>query len=104
MIEMKDEFLSQEDLDLSNMSWDKVVAYWNLWLRQAQATNDLDNACYSHGVFVRDPSVPVRHENQHKIDAERERTSVSPGKLPQACCPRREAGAGRTELPVKTRV
>ena len=63
MIEMEDEFLSEEDLDLANMSWDEVVAYWNLWLRQAQATNDLDEAYYSHGVFVRDPAVRVRDES-----------------------------------------
>ena len=60
MIEMEDEFLSEEDLDLRNMPWDEVVAYWNLWLRQAQATNDLDEAEYSHGVFDRDPAVPRR--------------------------------------------
>lgn len=58
MTELRDEFLSEEDLDLRNMPWDEVVAYWNLWLRQAQATNDLDEAYYSHGVFVRDPAVP----------------------------------------------
>lgn len=56
---MEDEFLSEEDLALRDMSWDEVVAYWNLWLYQAQATNPLDEAYYSHGVFVRDPSVPL---------------------------------------------
>lgn len=60
MIEMEDEFLSEEDLDLRNMTWEELVAYWNLWLLQAQATNDLDEACYSHGVFERDPAVPGR--------------------------------------------
>ncbi len=59
MIEMEDEFLSEEDLDLRNMSWEELVAYWNLWLLQAQATNDLDEAYYSHGVFERDPAVPL---------------------------------------------
>lgn len=62
MIEMEDEFLSEEDLDLRNLSWEELVAYWNLWLLQAQATNDLDEAYYSHGVFERDPAVPVRGE------------------------------------------
>ena len=60
MIEMEDEFLSEEDLDLRNMTWEELVAYWNLWLLQAQATNDLDDAFYSHGVFERDPAVPGR--------------------------------------------
>ncbi|MCP4663370.1 MAG: hypothetical protein GY856_48880 [bacterium] len=56
-IEMEDEFLSEEDLDLADMTWDELIAYWNLWLLQAQATNDLDEAYYSHGVFDRDPAV-----------------------------------------------
>lgn len=56
MTEIRDEFLSEEDLDLRNLSWDELIAYWNLWLEQAQATNDLDAALYSHGVFERDPA------------------------------------------------
>ena len=57
MTQMQDEFLSEEDLDLRNLSWEELVAYWNLWLHQAQATNDLDEADYSHGVFEKDPAV-----------------------------------------------
>jgi hypothetical protein len=49
---MDDEFLSEEDLDLGNLSWPERVAWWNQWLRLAQATNDQDAASYSHGVFV----------------------------------------------------
>ena len=56
MIEPRDEFLSEENLDLRNLSWKELLAYWNLWLRQAQATNDADAATYSHGVFLRDPA------------------------------------------------
>ncbi len=63
MIEIEDEFLSEEDLDLRNMTWAELVAYWNLWLLQAQTTNELDEAYYSHGVFERDPAVPVRGED-----------------------------------------
>lgn len=54
---LRDEFLSEEDLDLRNLSHDELIAYWNLWLEQAQATNDLDEHLYSHGVFERDPTV-----------------------------------------------
>ena len=54
--EPRDEFLSEEDLDLRNLSQEELVAYWNLWLNQAQATNDLDRALYSHGVFESDPA------------------------------------------------
>jgi hypothetical protein len=53
--ELRDEFLSDEDLDLRNLTDDELIAYWNLWLEQAQATNDLDAALYSHGVFEREP-------------------------------------------------
>jgi hypothetical protein len=55
--EVRDEFLSEEDLDLRNLTQEELIAYWNLWLQQAQATNDLDEALYSHGVFERDPAV-----------------------------------------------
>jgi hypothetical protein len=56
MNEPRDEFLSEEDLDLENLSADELDAWWRLWLTQAQATNDLDRADYSHGVFDRDPA------------------------------------------------
>jgi hypothetical protein len=56
----RDEFLSEEDLDLRNLSGDELIAYWNLWLEQAQVTNDLDAALYSHGVFEREPESSVR--------------------------------------------
>lgn len=60
MSEPRDEFLSEEDLDLRNLSDDELIAYWNLWLAQAQISNDLDEALYSHGVFERDPAVADR--------------------------------------------
>jgi hypothetical protein len=63
MADVRDEFLSEEDLDLANLSDAELVAYWNLWLVQAQITNDLDEALYSHGVFDRDPAVPPRRSN-----------------------------------------
>lgn len=56
MTELRDEFLSEEDLDLRHLSQEELIAHWNLWLAQAQATNDLDEALYSHGVFERDPA------------------------------------------------
>jgi hypothetical protein len=51
----RDEFLSEEDLELRNLSEEELVTYWNLWLEQAQATNDLDEHTYSHGVFETAP-------------------------------------------------
>jgi hypothetical protein len=49
---MRDEFLSEEDLDLRNLNDEELVAYWNQWLEQAQATNAADERTYSHGVFA----------------------------------------------------
>ena len=57
MHEPRDEFLSEEDMDLQNLSDEELFTYWMLWLRQAQATNDEDAPFYSHGVFERDPAV-----------------------------------------------
>ena len=57
MTERRDEFLSEEDLDIGTLSVEELEAYWRLWLDQAQSTNDIDRASYSHGVFDRDPAV-----------------------------------------------
>lgn len=48
---IRDEFLSEEDLDLRNLTDEELIAYWNLWLEQAQSTNDTDANEYTHGVF-----------------------------------------------------
>lgn len=56
---LRDEFLSEEDLDLSSLTDDEVAAYWDLWFRQAQATNEEDRWTYGHGVFDEVP-VPAR--------------------------------------------
>ena len=51
MTMMRDEFLSEEDLDLAAMTKEELYAYWNAWLEQAQSTNDADARTYSHGVL-----------------------------------------------------
>lgn len=55
MNEPRDQFLSEEDLDLANLTEEELYAWWDHWLLQAQATNDLDAHAYSHGVFVVEP-------------------------------------------------
>jgi hypothetical protein len=50
-----DHFLSEEDLDLANLSWNELLAVWDAWLRQASATDDTDAHLYSHGVFTSEP-------------------------------------------------
>jgi hypothetical protein len=52
MSEIRDEFLSEEDLDLATMPYEELEAWWNLWLTQAQITNEEDKNNYSHGVFT----------------------------------------------------
>ena len=51
----REEFLSEEDLDLENCTEEELHAWWSLWLRLAQASNELDEDEYSHGVFRRAP-------------------------------------------------
>jgi hypothetical protein len=43
--------LSEDDLNLRNMSADELDAAWDLWFDLAQTTNDSD-PLYSHGVFA----------------------------------------------------
>ncbi len=51
----RDEFLSEEDLDLQNLDENELVAWWNLWLQNAQISNSEDAKLYSHGVFRVEP-------------------------------------------------
>ncbi len=53
--QIRDEFLSEEDLDLRNLSDEELWAWWDLWFELAQASNDLDERTYSHGVFTVEP-------------------------------------------------
>ncbi len=62
MAEIRDEFLSEEDLDLRNLSDEELDAYWTQWLEQAQASNELDRYQYSHGVFEYEPGHEPDHE------------------------------------------
>jgi hypothetical protein len=55
VIEFRDEFLSEEDLDLQNLTDEELDAVWTAWLEQAQITNDEDRFTYSHGVFTEEP-------------------------------------------------
>lgn len=43
--------LSDDDLDLKEMTDEELAAAWNLWFSLAQTTNDSDPP-YTHGVFV----------------------------------------------------
>jgi hypothetical protein len=43
--------LSEDDVNLGNLSAEELDAAWDLWFDLAQTTNDSD-PLYSHGVFV----------------------------------------------------
>lgn len=51
----KDQFLSEEDLDLRHLSWEELLRVWDEWLRQAATTDEQDAHLYSHGVFRTEP-------------------------------------------------
>lgn len=55
---LRDEFLSEEDLDLRSLTPEERDRLWDAWLRQAQSTNDQDQHLYSHGVFTHEPPWP----------------------------------------------
>jgi len=57
MSEWRDEFLSEDDLDLQSLTDAELEAVWTAWLYQAQSTNDQDRFTYSHGVFTHEPTV-----------------------------------------------
>jgi hypothetical protein len=45
------ELLSEDDLNLKEMTPDELDLAWDLWFDLAQSTNDFDPP-YTHGVFV----------------------------------------------------
>jgi hypothetical protein len=53
--------LSEDDLDLGDLSDEELDAAWDLWFDLAQTTNDSDPP-YSHGVFVNAATVPSHEE------------------------------------------
>jgi hypothetical protein len=46
-----DQFLSEEDMDLRNLSWGELLGQWDAWLHAASATDKEDAGEYAHGVF-----------------------------------------------------
>lgn len=50
-----DVFLSEEDLDLKNLTEEELTAVYQAWLIAASATDDEDQHLYSHGVFLAEP-------------------------------------------------
>ncbi len=63
--------LSEDDLNLRELTDDELARAWDLWFDLAQATNEWDPA-YSHGVFVgveeASPSTPANGHRASPTD------------------------------------
>ena len=70
------QMLSEDDLNLKDMSDDELAAAWDLWFDLAQSTNDHDPP-YTHGVFVN-----LTWEDVAPLEPEPQRESAS-GKNPE---------------------
>lgn len=71
--------LSEDDLDLAEMSNEELGAAWDLWFDLAQATNDFDPP-YTHGVLVNLTSenvAPLPAEDRFPASAEEGREAGS---------------------------
>ena len=82
---MSESFLSEEDLDLRNLSWEELLAWWDHWLLQAQASNDLDEHLYSHGVFRVEPGwrlTPTGVERDEESELNRSEEEQREGRAP----------------------
>jgi hypothetical protein len=51
------ELLSEDDLNLKDMTREELDRAWDLWFDLAQTTNDSD-PLYTHGVFVLCENLP----------------------------------------------
>lgn len=55
------EMLSEDDLNLKDITPEELDLAWNHWFDLAQATNDFDPP-YTHGVFVLCEPLPPKSE------------------------------------------
>ncbi len=53
------QLLSEDDLNLRDMTDEELAAAWELWFELAQSTND-DDPPYTHGVFQAVSKQPER--------------------------------------------
>lgn len=72
-----DVFLSEEDLDLQNLSDEELTAVYEAWLRAAALTDDDDQHLYSHGVFLTEPGYNHLAPRLSQTNATLESTTLS---------------------------
>jgi hypothetical protein len=61
------ELLSEDDLNLQEMTPEELDLAWDLWFDLAQATNDFDPP-YTHGVFVLCEEEPAQAPPEHTAE------------------------------------
>ncbi|MBW8878039.1 MAG: hypothetical protein JF614_24005 [Acidobacteria bacterium] len=61
------ELLSEDDLNLKDMTREELDRAWNLWFDLAQTTNDFDPP-YTHGVFVLCDRLPEESDSREDAD------------------------------------
>lgn len=71
------ELLSEDDLNLKEMTWEELDLAWDLWFDLAQATNDFDPP-YTHGVFVLCEPEPDRRSRHVPLKSPAAADSRSP--------------------------
>jgi len=96
--------LSDDDLNLKDMSNEELDRAWDLWFTLAQSTNDADPP-YTHGVFVNLTWDDVRMESQDGSAGE----GGQPGRFHQATidgdeCELVDDGRRRQEAVARVRV
>jgi hypothetical protein len=74
------ELLSEDDLNLADMTREELDRAWNLWFDIAQTTNDSD-PLWTHGVFVLWDRLPEASDSH-------EETLPDSAAVPQASVPR----------------
>ena len=71
------EMLSEDDLNLADMTREELDRAWNLWFDLAQTTNDSD-PLWTHGVFVLWDQLPEASDSREQTPLDTEPASQAP--------------------------
>jgi hypothetical protein len=71
------ELLSEDDLNLADMTREELDRAWNLWFDIAQTTNDSD-PLWTHGVFVLWDRLPAASDSDEETPLDSEASPQAP--------------------------
>jgi hypothetical protein len=71
------ELLSEDDLNLADMTREELDRAWNLWFDIAQTTNDSD-PLWTHGVFVLWDRLPEASDSHEETPPDRAAVPQTP--------------------------